>query len=84
VARSANITPHPDGLGDKTKENFIGLFRAFGNVEGALPSGAPNTVMAWSLYSRMTDDDLGIIYDYLKMQRPVAGAVEKFPKSAKN
>ncbi len=83
VARSANITPHPDGLGDKTKENFIGLFRAFGSVEDTVPKGAPNTIMAWALYNKLTDEDLGVIYDYLKMQKPVAGAVEKFPKSPK-
>jgi len=81
VVRSANLTPHQSGLGEKTKENFIGLFRAFGNVEGEVPAGAQNTVMPWPLFNRMTDEDLGIIYDYLKAQKPVANTVEKFPKT---
>src|SRR5262245_43349442 len=82
ITRSANLTPHATGLGDKTKENFIGLFRAFGNVEGALAPGAPNTLMPWATYNHLTDDDLGIIYDYRKAQKPVDLAVEKFPKAA--
>ena len=81
ITRSANLTPHATGLGDKTKENFIGLFRAFGNVEGPLPAGAPNTLMPWATYNHLTDEDLGIIYDYLKAQKPVDLAVEKFPKT---
>ncbi|MEO8358533.1 MAG: cytochrome C [Vicinamibacteria bacterium] len=81
VVRSANLTPHETGMGDKTKENFIGLFRAFGNVDGELPKGAQNTIMPWALYNKLTDEDLGIVYDYLKSQKPVSHAVEKFPKT---
>lgn len=79
VVRSANISPHESGLGDKTKENFIGLFRAFGTVEGKIPEGGKNTVMPWSVYNKLTDEDLGILYDYLKMQKPVDHQVDKFP-----
>jgi hypothetical protein len=81
VVRSANLTPHETGLGGKTKENFIGLFRAFGNIEAELPKGAPNTVMPWAVYNRLTDEDLGIIYEYLRTRKPLAHAVDKFPKS---
>lgn len=81
VGRSANLSPHETGLGDRTKENFIGLFRAFGNVEGELPKGAQNTVMPWPEYNKLTDEDLGIIYDCLKMQKPIAHVVDKFPKT---
>ncbi len=81
VVRSANLSPHETGLGDKTRENFIGLFRAFGNVEGQLPKGAQNTIMPWAVYNKLTDEDLGLVYDYLKMQKPVAHSVEKFPKT---
>ena len=81
VVRSANISPHATGLGDKTKENFIGVFRAFGAIEGELPAGSQNTIMPWTLYNKLTDEDLGIIYDYLKAQKPVAKTVDKFPKT---
>ncbi len=81
VVRSANLSPHETGLGERSKENFIGLFRAFGNVEGELPKGSQNTVMPWAVYNKLTDEDLGIVYDYLKMQKPVAHSVDKFPKT---
>lgn len=79
VVRTANLSPDETGLGEKTKENFIGLFRAFGSVEGEVPQGAPNTIMPWALYKNLTDEDLGIIYDYLKAQKPISHVVEKFP-----
>lgn len=79
TVRSANLTPHATGLGDKTKENFIGMFRAFGNVEGEVEKGGHNTVMPWAVYNKLTDEDLGIIYDYLKAQKPIDHAVDKFP-----
>ncbi|MEO8499778.1 MAG: c-type cytochrome [Vicinamibacteria bacterium] len=74
-------SPHPTGLGDKTKENFIGLFRAFGAVEGEVPKGGQNTIMPWPVYNKLTDEDLGIIYDYLRTQEPIAHTVDKFPKT---
>ena len=81
IVRSANLSPHATGLGEKTKENFIGLFRSFGTIEGTIPRGAPNTIMPWTLYNRLTDEDLGIIYDYLKTQKSIDQVVEKFPKT---
>ena len=81
AVRSANLSPHETGLGGKTKENFIGLFRAFGAAEGEVAPGAQNTVMPWSLYNKLTDEDLGIVYDYLKAQKPVANTVDRFPKT---
>ena len=81
MVRSANISPHSSGLGDKTKENFIGLFRAFGSVEGEVARGGRNTIMPWPVYNKFTDEDLGIIYDYLKAQKPATNTVDKFPKT---
>lgn len=69
AVRSANISPHASGLGAKTKENFISLFRAFGAVEGEVPTGGQNTIMPWPVYNKLTDEDLGIVYDYLKAQK---------------
>ena len=69
AVRSANISPHASGLGAKTKEDFISLFRAFGAVEGEVPTGGQNTIMPWPVYNKLTDEDLGIVYDYLKAQK---------------
>jgi hypothetical protein len=77
---SPNITPHEvTGIGGWTKEAFVARFRAFAN--GAPPTGPqdPNTVMPWTMYAGMTDEDLGAIYDYLRTVAPVDRAIEKWP-----
>ena len=80
---TANITPHPNTfVGRATKEEFIGRFRAWANLDAATAPEAPkgrNTLMPWIAYSKMTDEDLGAIYDYLKTVKPVAKVVEAFP-----
>ena len=80
---TANLTPHPGSyVGQVTREEFIGRFRAFSSIE---PNNSPpaskgqNTVMPWLAFSRMTDDDLSAIYDYLKSVKPVANKVNSFP-----
>lgn len=77
---SANLTPHETGIGNRTKAEFIGVFRGFSD-----PSTAPkvkdghNTGMPWWAYSGMTDEDLGAIYDYLRSLPPVENRVDKWP-----
>ncbi len=39
-----------------------------------------NTVMPWLAYARMTEDDIGSIYDYLKTVSPLDNTVEKHPR----
>jgi mono/diheme cytochrome c family protein len=78
---SANITPHQTGLGGRTRENFIALFKAYTAPESRNVEVAPNknTVMPWLMYSGMTEEDLGAIYDYLRTVNPLENRVEKFP-----
>lgn len=80
---TSNITPHPDNwMGQATKEEFIGRFRAFANFDVATAPAAPkgkNTIMPWISFSGMTDEDLGAIYDYLKSVKPIARKVDPFP-----
>lgn len=80
---TANITPHPSTyMGQATKEEFIGRFRAFQGMTAENAPPAPkgrNTVMPWIAYSGMTDEDLGAIYDYLKTLPPVDNKVTVFP-----
>ena len=81
IVRSSNITPDMGtGIGNRSKENFIGLFQSF-KEPIKLPDGQTheNTVMAWSSYAGMTDDDLSAIYDYLQTIKPVNHVVEKYP-----
>jgi hypothetical protein len=82
--RSANLTPDPTGLGSRTREQFIGQFRAYANPSaGASPmSPVPagrNTPMPWLALAGMSDEDLGAIYDYLRTVPPVANSVDRFP-----
>jgi hypothetical protein len=76
--RSSNLTPHATGLGARTREDFIGQFRALGTAGAAVPKGGPNTPMPWLTYGGMTDADLGAIYDYLRTVPALENRVEKY------
>lgn len=85
VVFSANITPDMEtGIGNRSKENFIGLFKSF--VEPIkLPEDKKhvNTVMPWPAFAGMTEEDLGNIYEYLRTVKPVNNRVEKYPAETK-
>ncbi|MBI2834024.1 MAG: c-type cytochrome [Acidobacteria bacterium] len=70
---ASNITPDEQtGIGSWTKELFIDHFRAFGpgNPPG-LATQQFSTVMPWTMYAGMTDEDLGAMYTYLRTVKPV-------------
>jgi mono/diheme cytochrome c family protein len=81
VVVSANLTPHETGLGGRSRENFIAMFKAYASPESHDVPVAPekNTVMPWLGLSGLTEEDLGAIYDYLRTVAPVENKVEKFP-----
>ena len=79
TVRSANITPDMEtGIGAWTRESFVARFKTYRKPEaiGPVQPGELKTVMPWSMYAGMTDDDLGAIFDYLHTLRPVQHAVE--------
>lgn len=82
--RSANITPHPtDGIGAWDKATFIARFKMYSDSSYVPPpidwnAGDFQTVMPWLMYTTMSEEDLGAIYDYLRALPPVAGKVEKW------
>jgi hypothetical protein len=39
--------------------------------------GERQTIMPWSQYAGMSDEDLGAIYDYLRAQKPVRSEAAK-------
>lgn len=82
VLRSPNITPHPtDGIGAWDKAMFIARFKQYADsayVPAKVAPGDFQTVMPWTMYATMTEEDLGSIYDYLAALPPVAGRVEKW------
>jgi mono/diheme cytochrome c family protein len=85
---SANITADKEtGIGNWTKEMFIQRFRSYPDSAVAHQKidfeNEYNTVMPWTMYSGMTDEDLGAIYTYLKTVKPIKNSVVKFtPRAA--
>ena len=81
VVQSANITPESEtGIGHWQKKYFIDRFRQFEGEEATkipLQDGL-NTVMPWTMYAGMTDEDLGAIYDYLRTVKPIRKVVDRF------
>ena len=80
---TANLTPHPDSyIGRATREEVIGRFRSFAALDASnspVPQKGRNTIMPWLAFSKMSDEDLGAIYDYLKTVKPVENKVNHFP-----
>jgi cytochrome c553 len=80
--RSANLTPDVEtGLGAWTKEQFIQRFKSMAtdqvkNME--MQPGSFNTIMPWTMYAGMSEEDLGAIYEYLHSLKPVKNMVVKF------
>jgi hypothetical protein len=79
--KSANITPDSEtGIGDWPLAFFIARFRdpaSAGNRRVALRDRDFNTIMPWTMFAGMTDEDLGAIYAYLRTLRPVRNQVAR-------
>jgi mono/diheme cytochrome c family protein len=67
---SKNLTPHATGIGPWTKQAFIARFKDFGDRR-RVASMADNTLMNWSAFAGMTEEDLGAIYEFLRTLPPV-------------
>ena len=81
VLRSANLTPHATGLGSWTEEMFVQKFKMY--ADSAYQPRTPaevgyQTIMPWTMYAQMTEEDLSAIYAYLKTVPAVENRVEKF------
>jgi len=80
---SSNITPDKEtGIGNWTKEMFIQRFKVYRDSAAAHQkvdfSKEFNSIMPWTMYAGMTDEDLGAIYTYLRTVKPISHKVEKF------
>lgn len=82
IIRSANITPDPEtGIGKWSKEQFINTFKSFDsdsakNIQVA--SNEFNTIMPWTMFAGMTEEDLSSIYYFLRTVKPVENNVVRF------
>jgi hypothetical protein len=87
IGRSSNITPDKEtGIGKWTVEQFVTLFRVHSDsatLNTKLNPGAFNTVMPWTMYGKMTTEDLTAIFEFLKTVTPINNKVEKFSAAKK-
>lgn len=85
TVRSMNITPDKSGIGEWTKVAFINRFKAYDDKnQPIVHDGEFNSVMPWTVLSRMTDKDLGAVYDYLYSLKPVQNSIERFTPKRKS
>jgi len=82
IARSANITQDKvTGIGKWTEADFVKRFKSYTDstyVSNKVVKGNFNTVMPWTMYGGMNEQDLKAIYAYLKTIKPIHNNVVKF------
>lgn len=87
IVRSSNITPDKStGLGEWTAGTFVNIFRTRSDSTTLNTKLNPtdfNSVMPWTMYGKMTEEDLKAIYAYLKTVQPINNSVEKFTSASK-
>lgn len=84
ILRSANITPDIEtGIGTWTEEAFVQRFKMHENPAQVAP-GEPNSIMPWSMYAGMEEEDLRAIYKYLMSVKPTKHKMERFTPAAKS
>lgn len=73
IIRSANITPDKEtGIGAWDEDSFVARFKTYSKPESAYPVGENdfNTIMPWTMYAQMEEEDLRAIYAYLSTLPP--------------
>lgn len=89
IVRSVNITPSGNGgIGKWNKQQFVDRFKSYSDSSYVPPTidwakGDMQTVMPWMMYTGMTEQDLGAIYDYLHGLKPVDQVVERWQPAPK-
>ena len=84
---SANITPDLEtGIGKWSEEFFVKKFydyREYAETGPPKVTGPEQfTVMPWLAFTRLTREDLGAIYTYLRTLKPIRNAVETHVKKS--
>ena len=82
VVRSLNISSDAEtGIGGWTADDFINVFHTrsdSASVHTVLQPGDFNSIMPWSMYGKMTDEDLKAVFAYLKTTAPIKNTVDAF------
>ena len=69
-----NLTPHQTGLGAWSEQQFVNRFKRHAQPGPADPKN--NTLMNWSAFAGMSEDDLRILYEFF-MSLPAVPYVEE-------
>ncbi len=81
VVTSSNITPHETGIGNWTEAQFIRRFKLYADSGYSPHKTGPadfQTVMPWTMYAHMHEQDLSAVYAYLRTVEAVDNRVQKF------
>ncbi|MBC6367034.1 cytochrome c [Algoriphagus sp. AK58] len=82
LVTSSNITPDPEtGIGNWTEEMFVKRFKQYADSGYVNPKVAPgefNSLMPWTMYSGMKEEDIKAIYAYLRTIPAMKNEVIKF------
>jgi len=81
IVRSSNITPDLTGIASWGENKFVRTFKQnqdSGYVIPKIQPGEFNSIMPWTMYSGMKEEDLRAIYAYLETIRPFSNQVVKF------
>ena len=82
VVRSSNITPDKEtGIGSWTEAAFVSRFKRYADstyTPQTIAKGTFNTIMPWTMYKNMAEQDLKDLYAYLQRVKPVSNRVDKF------
>ncbi len=81
IVRSANITPDKTtGIGNWTEEIFVTRFKIYSDFTFVLPKveSGFNTIMPWTIYSKIDEYDLKAMFAYLHSLDPINDPVVKF------
>jgi len=85
MVTSSNLTQDTEtGIGSWNEEMFVRRFTQYvdsGYVNPKVPPGEFNSIMPWTMYAGMKEDDLKAIYAYLKTIKPIKNEVVKFTSS---
>ena len=87
IVRSHNISSDKEtGLGSWTEETFLDLFRSHSDsttLNTKLKPGNFNSIMPWTMYGKMTEEDLSAMFAYLKTVKPIHNSVVIFTPAPK-
>ena len=85
---SANITPDATtGIGTWTEAMFLNKFHSRSDsatLSRKLLPGEFNSIMPWTMYGNMEDEDLKAIYAYLRSLKPISNTVVKYTPAKKS